>query len=174
MTADEASLVARARKGDAAALATVLKRYERPLYASAYAVLGSSWDALDAVQETMLEACAKIGTLRDAQKFRQWLTVILVNKAHDRLRQLARETPVGDPHELSAHVFVGSERDHLVIEAVRELDDEQRLAVALRFFLDLRYEEIAAATGWPIGTAKSRVSRALTHLRQVLAVVEAG
>jgi RNA polymerase sigma-70 factor (ECF subfamily) len=120
----------------------------------------------------MLEACLKIRALRDARKFREWLTTILVNKSRDRLRLLSREVPTSDPRDLVAHVFVGDERDHLVVEAVRQLDEEQRLAVALRFFLDLRYDEIAVATGWPVGTAKSRVSRALSNLRHALAVVE--
>jgi RNA polymerase sigma-70 factor (ECF subfamily) len=168
LTLDEPALVKRARKGDGQALVVLLKQLERPLYATALAMLRSGWDALDAVQETMMEVCANISTLRDPAKFRQWVTSILLHKCHDRLRLRQREVPVAEPEPL-AYVPVGTDRDIALLQAVRELNDEQRLAVALRFFLDLSYDQIAAATGWPPGTVRSRLNRALGSLRTVMA-----
>jgi len=147
----------------------LLKRYETSLYSSALAILGSSWDARDAVQETMLEACSKLGSLRNSAKFRQWLTTIMVHKCYDRFREQRGVVLVDEPPDVSAHVFVGDERDDQVLRALRELNEDQRLALALRFFLDLRYDEVAAATGWPLGTVKSRLNRGLAQLREVLA-----
>jgi RNA polymerase sigma-70 factor, ECF subfamily len=166
---DEASLVEKAQKGDRRALTVLLRRYETSLYSSALAILSSSWDAHDAVQETMLEACSKLGSLRDAAKFRQWLTTIMVHKCYDRFREKKGVVLVDEPPEISAHVFVGDQRDDRLLGALRGLNEDQRLVLALRFFLDLRYDEVAAATGWPLGTVKSRINRGLEHLRRVLA-----
>jgi RNA polymerase sigma factor (sigma-70 family) len=168
MSDDEAKLVANAQKGNRAALASVLKRYERGLYSSALVVLRSSWDAQDAVQETLYEACAKIVSLRDPAKLNAWLSTILVRKCYDLLR---RRTPVleaAEMREQQAYVFVGTERDDEVLQAVAHLPQEQRLAIVLRFFQDLSYRDIEAATGWPAGTVKSRINRAVARLRVTL------
>lgn len=164
---DEKRLVARAQKGDRAALAAILKSHEQDLYVSALAIVRSSWDAEDAVQETLYEACAELHTLRDPAKFAAWLSRILVRKCYDRLR---RRGPGEAEHveEARAHVFVGTERDDAVLEAMKTLPDEQRLSIVLRFFLDLSYADIEAATGWPAGTVKSRISRGLRRLRKSL------
>lgn len=66
------------------------------------------------------------------------------------------------------HAFIGTEHDDELLRAVAKLPDEQRMAVALRFFLDLTYRDIQAATGWPLGTVKSRINRGLRQLRLAL------
>jgi len=165
---DERRLVASAQKGDRAALTAIVRSREHDLYVSALAILRSSWDAQDAVQETLYELCAKLHSLRDLEKFDAWLSRILVRKCYDRLRRMGPERDAEDLRESSAHAFVGTERDDEVLEAVAVLPDDQRLAVVLRFFLDLSYADIEAATGWPSGTVKSRINRGLAHLRKKL------
>ena len=147
----------------------LLRRYETGLFASALATLNSSWDAHDVVQETMLEACSKVSGLRDAARFRQWLTTIMIRKCYDRFREKKGEVLVDETPDVQAHLFVGDERDERILKALRGLKDDQRLALGLRFFLDLRYDEMAAVTGWPLGTVKSRINRGLEHLRESLA-----
>lgn len=166
--ADESSLIAAAQHGDARLFGLVLSRYERQLYASAYSLVGSSWDAWDAVQETYMEACANIGALRDAGKFKAWLSTILVRKCYDCLNRRRKDVPVDEVPERASHTFDGTEHDARLLQAVRLLGDDQRLAVALRFFLDLSLPEIAVATGWPLGTVKSRIHRAMSRLRLLL------
>ena len=56
----------------------------------------------------------------------------------------------------------------MLATVVAVLPDDQRLAVVLRFFLDLSYADIEAATGWPSGTVKSRLNRGLAHLHKQL------
>jgi len=168
VTDDERRLVASAQNGDRAALAAILKSHEHDLYVSALTILGSSWDAQDAVQDTLYEACAKLRSLRDPAKFAAWLSRILVRKCYDRLRRRGPERDVEDFREAGAHAFVGTERDDAVLQAVAILPDEQRLAIVLRFFLDLSYADIEATTGWPSGTVKSRINRGLAQLRKML------
>jgi RNA polymerase sigma-70 factor (ECF subfamily) len=163
---DESELAAAATRGDRHAMALLIERQQRALYASAVTLLGSSWDAHDAVQAALTEACASIGTLRDPSKVRPWLAQILVNKCRDTLRDRKRVSPVADAEHLAEmEVFLGSEDDRDLREAIRTLSEERRLVVVLRFFLDLNYEEMAAVTGCPVGTVKSRVYRAIRELR---------
>jgi RNA polymerase sigma-70 factor (ECF subfamily) len=172
LTEPEEGLVIRAKRGDRGALAVILKSREHDLYISALAIVRSSWDAEDAVQETLYEACAKLHTLRKPARFSAWLARILVRKCYDQLRRRGSES-LGQEHmeqviDGSAHLFVGTERDDDVLEAVAALPDEQRLPIVLRFFLDLAYADIEMATGWPAGTVKSRISRGLSQLRETL------
>ena len=168
MGQEEERLVKRARRGDASALGLLLHRYEGRLFSVALSILRSSWDAQDAVQEALLEACANIGSLRNPNGLASWLTTILVRKCYARL---AASRPAATLDDLpgSACVFVGSERDDEVFRAVAALPDEQRIAIALRYYLDLSYRDIESATGWPAGTVKSRISRGLNSLSVTLA-----
>jgi len=166
---DEAKLVLSAQKGNRAALEAVLKRHEHSLYSSALAILGSGWDAQDAVQETLYVACAKIGSLREPAKFNAWLSTILVSRCFDFLRTRRPVLAPEDPPENQPHAFIGTERDDEVLQAVARLPEEQRLVIVLRFFQDLSYADIEAATGWPAGTVKSRLNRAMARLRAILA-----
>jgi RNA polymerase sigma-70 factor, ECF subfamily len=168
VTEDERRLVASAQKGDRAALAAIVKSHEHDLYVSALTILGSSWDAQDAVQETLYEVCAKLPSLRDPAKFSAWLSRILVRKCYDRLRRRGTQLEAEDFREAAAHAFVGTKRDDAVLQAVASLADEQRLAIVLRFFLDLSYSDIEATTGWPSGTVKSRINRGLAQLHRKL------
>ena len=62
-----------------------------------------------------------------------------------------------------------NERRRLVLAALDQLTSKDRLVIACRYLLDLSEAETVAITGWPAGTVKSRLSRALARLQQVLA-----
>ena len=115
----------------------------------------------------MVEACAKLTSLRDPERFQAWLSAILVRKCY-RILGSRRATVPFDSLPEDCLVFIGSDRDDQLLRAVAELPDEQRTAVALRCFLDLSYRDIGTATGWPEGTVKSRLHRGLRKLRAVL------
>lgn len=164
---DEARLVEKAQRGDGEALGQLLQRYERRLYAIALTKLDSRWDAQDAVQETLLEACAKLGTLRSPDSLGAWLATIVLHKCH-HIRAAKRPVAAGELPHGDAFVFVGTDRDEEVLQAVATLPEEQGTAIALRFYLDLSYKEIARLTGAREGTVKSRLHRGMSHLRTVL------
>jgi RNA polymerase sigma-70 factor (ECF subfamily) len=167
VTSEETKLIQRARRGDQLALGAVLRRQEHRLFASALVILRSSWDAEDAVQETLCEVCANLPTLRDPEKFGAWLSTILVRKCY-RMLTAARHSMSTDELPDEAQAFVGAERDDEVLRAVATLPEEQRVAIALRYFLDLTYRDIQIATGWPSGTVKSRINRGMNGLRVTL------
>lgn len=167
MSSEEIKLIKRAKRGDQSALGAVLRPHERRLFASALVILRSSWDAQDAVQETLCEACANIRSLRDPEKFGAWLSTILVRKCY-RLLESTTSVVSLDAMPGERHAFIGTEHDDELLRAVAKLPDEQRMAVALRFLLDLTYQDIQATTGWPLGTVKSRINRGLRQLRLAL------
>jgi RNA polymerase sigma-70 factor, ECF subfamily len=77
---------------------------------------------------------------------------------------LAVTEPAADP----AWLVVDEERRREVVRAIAGLPSHQRRMVAMRFYSDLSLEEIAAATGTPVGTVKSRLHRAMASLREHL------
>lgn len=170
---DDDRLVERARRGDSRAFAALASKHRRSLYCTAYSILGSSWDASDAVQEALLEGWARVDALRDPAHFKPWLARILVNTCFDALGRRSRvilsgDAPPEDPRRADAHTFVGSETQLDLLRAIRGLEKDQRMVVALRFFNDLKIDDIAAMLDVPAGTVKSRINRALARLAQDL------
>ncbi len=176
---DDRQLVEAARRGDDRAFAVLVRAHERALYCTAYSILGSSWDASDAVQDAFLAAYARIDTLRDACRFKPWLVRILVNGCYDALGRRRRLVPVGEAPDPGAydsrtgdgggaageaHAFIGTEAQLDMFRALRALDEDDRTVLALRYFVDLKVDDIAAALEVPTGTVKSRINRALSRL----------
>jgi RNA polymerase sigma factor (sigma-70 family) len=140
-------------------------------YRLAGLVLGNAHDAEDAVQDALLVAWRSFRELRDVAKFDAWFDRILVNGCRDRLRRRGRvrfvpigsalEPVVTDPFQ----AFI--ERDAL-LGGLDRLTVDERVVVVLRFWADLPLEAIGERTGWPIGTVKSRLHRALRRLREAV------
>ncbi|MBM7855008.1 RNA polymerase sigma-70 factor (ECF subfamily) [Desulfohalotomaculum tongense] len=160
-------LVKKAVNGDAAAFLKLSKQYQQPLYRTAMGMLGNEHDAADAVQDAFLKAYRDIGKLRDPRQFRSWLYRILINRCIDILRQRRRTTPVervwlSDPVENNIESRVD------ISQAVAELDEQHRAVVVLRFFQDMKIDDIALVLNCPVGTVKSRLYRALKKLKLLL------
>jgi RNA polymerase sigma-70 factor (ECF subfamily) len=140
-------------------------------YRLAGLLLSDAQEAEDAVQDALAIAWQSFGTLREIDRFGAWFDRILVNGCRDRLRrrkvvrfipiETGVEAAVRDPFE----TFI--ERDELLRGLVR-LSPDERIVVVLRFWADLPLEAIADRLGWPLGTVKSRLHRALARLRDAL------
>jgi len=106
-----------------------------------------------------------------------WLFGIAANLLRERRREETRRTRLtmriaAQPHARSSESFSGCHDDALdetLARALDALDDGQREALLLYAWAELSYEEIAVALGVPLGTVRSRLSRARTHLRSHLA-----
>jgi RNA polymerase sigma-70 factor (ECF subfamily) len=181
--AEAAALVRRARGGELAAFNALVLRYQDGAYSLALRFLGSPQAAEDATQEAFLRAYQNIGRLRD-DRFRPWLYTIVANAARDELRRRQRrpqrsldaaraddEMPVMDPPDPGPSpegVALQTELRGQLEAALRELPDDWRLVVVLSDIHGLSYEEIAVAARVPVGTVKSRLSRARGRLRDLL------
>jgi RNA polymerase sigma-70 factor (ECF subfamily) len=140
-------------------------------YRIAGLLLGNAHDAEDATQDALLRAWSSAASQRDPARFDAWFDRILVNACRDRLRRRGRIRFI----DLEGHASLASadpfgellDRDD-VLRRLTALDDDLRLVVVLHYWGDLRLEDLAERVGWPIGTVKSRLNRALTKLRQGL------
>ncbi|HEY3259891.1 MAG TPA: sigma-70 family RNA polymerase sigma factor [Pseudonocardiaceae bacterium] len=120
----------------------------------------------DVFQETMLAALAGYPALRDAGAVRSWLLRIAARKAVDEFRAAARApVPVADP-DGAGLVAAPEPADEELWARVRSLPTKQRLAVALRFVLDLDYADIGDAMQTSPEAARRNVFEALRTLRQ--------
>lgn len=165
---EDYELVRRAQAGDARAFTTLVRHHERSLYATAYAITRSQWDAADAVQDALADAYAGIRSLRDPDRFGAWVSRIVVNECNTLLRKRVRVVPVEEPPEPQAFVWDGPEDGMDLMRAVQRLSPDHREVVALRYFRDMKLGEIADVLGCPTGTVKSRLNRALASLEAAM------
>jgi RNA polymerase sigma factor (sigma-70 family) len=142
------------------------------------ALLGAGAEAPDIVQEAFVKAFRGLPRFRQDAPFRPWLLRIVANEtlnvhrsarrragAELRLVSSADASAEREAVETPEAAALRAERRALLLEAVKALPEPQRLAVTCRYFLDLTEEETATVLGWPRGSVKSRLSRALDRLR---------
>ena len=166
---DEALVTAFVKTGDQAPLEVLLARHEARVFGMAYRILGNRADALDATQDVFLTVFRRASSFKHEAAFSTWLYRLTTNACHDLGRRKAR-TPV--PVETLPNQPTGSEGEsdnRLVVEqALRSLPEEQRVPIVMRDLYGMSYEEIAAATGTPSGTVKSRIARGRVRLAELL------
>ena len=165
-------LVDRARRGDHDAFAALAGATIGRLDAAARLILRDPDQAKDAVQETLVRAWRDLPTLRDPSRFDAWLNRLLFRACIDEARRLKRHrldidlTPIDHPdHDDANAVMV--DRDQLE-RGFSRLEPEARAIIVLHHYLDLPLPEVAFALGIPLGTAKSRLHRALQSMRAAL------
>jgi RNA polymerase sigma factor (sigma-70 family) len=163
-------LLDRARKGDPDAFGALIQPVLARGFRLALGVLGDRHAAEDATQDAVLTAWQKLGNVRSGAPIEPWFLAIVANRCrklwHHRNRHL-----VVRGQESSQ--FVEQVTDRLDIQdALGHLTVQQRLLVVLRYYFDLPLDECARIAGIPVGTAKSRLHRALTRLRFDLTGVE--
>jgi RNA polymerase sigma-70 factor (ECF subfamily) len=175
---DEAELVERARRGDLEAWERLVRAYQGIAFRTAYVLAGNAADAEEAAQDGFVKAQRALGRFRRGAPLRPWLLRIVANEARNRRRSAGRrerlalraaaEHRSGDAVPSPEAALVAREDQERLLEAVERLPDGHRDAIACRYFLDLSEEETAAALGVRRGTVKSRLARALAHLREHL------
>lgn len=157
------------QNGSARAADVLFDRHWTGAWRAAYAVLGERAGADDAAQRAIERAIRSLDRFRDDGAFGPWLRRIAVNQAIDMLRRRRPEAPLNDEHPGPDPYAEIAERDALVA-ALGRLSEERRTVVAMRYWLDMDPPEIAEQLGVPVGTVSSRLSRALSDLRELLEV----
>jgi RNA polymerase sigma-70 factor (ECF subfamily) len=182
MTLTDDELVARSMGGDAESFNQLILRWERPIYALAYRVIGREEDARDVCQETFLRAFRALPGFKRQAKFSSWIYRIALNLCRDWIRRQRRapvmQMPEGvDPGELMAEQgpvesiedLVGRRQlSEVVEEAMALLPEEQRTAIILKEYHGMTFQEIADMQGCPLSTVKTRLYQGLTVLRRHL------
>lgn len=182
----DVTLVERARRGDAAAFESIMRRYNQRLYRLARSILRDPFEAEDVVQEAYVRAYLKLADFRGPSGFSAWLSRIAMNEALGRLRQRGRVISLeehmdqagrGDDElrmqPRSAHpgperLAASLELRHLIEQAVDRLPEEFRTVFVLRAIDGLSVAETAACLGIRAETVKTRFHRARRLLQRSL------
>ena len=186
MTWSDEELVARSIGGDQESFNQLVLRWERPIYALAYRVIGREEDARDVCQETFLRAFRALNGFRGQAKFSSWLYRIALNLCRDWVRKERRTPVIQAPEELEVlemaavreptpsveDLVARRELTRVVERAMARLPEEQRTAIILKEYHELTFQEIADLVGCPLSTVKTRLYQGLAVLRRELAKSE--
>lgn len=173
----EEQLVQRAKRGDVEAYGEIVTRYQDLAQRTAFVILRDADAAQDAAQDAFVKAFKAFGRFRDGAPVRPWLLRIVANEAINRAKATARRPQVDlSVAEMRADDTVASpesqalasERRAMLLRALNGMREDDRIVIAYRWFFDLSEAEMADALGIARGTVKSRLSRAMTRLRERL------
>jgi RNA polymerase sigma-70 factor (ECF subfamily) len=167
------------RGGDRDAYAELVTRHARVAIRTA-ALLGAGADAEDVVQEAFVKAYTALDRFRPGEPFRPWLLRIVANETRNLNRGAGRRAArerrawqqtqpllLARPDD-PADTVLSAQRQAELVRGLAQLTPQQRQVVTCRYLLDLDETETSAVLGWPRGTVKSRLRRALAKLRDVL------
>lgn len=171
---EDAEAIARAGDGDLDAYGVLVARYTLRAHRAAF-LLGAGEESDDIVQEAFVKAFRHLSRFRAGEPFGPWLLRIVANETKNlsrsrrrraalALRLCATESVEGAADGPIDEVLAAERRTRLMA-VVSALPDRERQAVVCRYFLDLSEAETAQVLGWPLGSVKSRTSRALNRLR---------
>jgi RNA polymerase sigma-70 factor (ECF subfamily) len=171
-----------ARAGDEAAFQQLVERHQRLVVGTVGRMLATGSDAEDIAQQVFLRVWKNARRYEPRAKFTTWLLKITRNLVFNELRRRSRhpqvplqtdadeeERPLKDDHALAPDAsLLENELQQAVDAAIARLPDTQRMAVILRRYEELSYEEIAEALDQSVSSVKSLLFRARTELRQSL------
>ncbi len=180
LSATDSDLVISAAAGAEGCFEQIVRRYQRPISAYVYRMVGDYEAALDLTQEIFIKVYGSLSRYRSEFKFSTWIYKIAHNSAVDYLRRNSgRERSLvngteGDQYDLPVESGIlspeqESERRERRLEiefVVRSLPASYRELIILRHAQDLTYDEIVEVTGLPLGTVKNRLFRAREMMRQ--------
>ena len=170
---EDAALLVRVQSGDQDAMAKFFGRYSPLVYSVAFRVLKDSGEAEDVMQEIFVQVWKNPGVFVSGRgSLGGWLLVVARNRAIDVLRRRRPSDPV-ELFALPSSTNLANEAERSVLMekirvAMQALPAEQQKSVELAFFDGLSHSEIAAKTGDPLGTVKTRIRLALLSLRKAL------
>lgn len=178
--ANDSDLVASAVTGVEGSFEELVRRYQRPISAYVYRMVGDYESALDLTQEIFIKVYNSLRRYNSEFKFSTWIYKIAHNSAVDHLRRTATreqsliagtesesfELPIESNRLTPEQESEQKERRIEIESVVRTLPGNYRELVILRHSQDLTYEEIVEVTGLPLGTVKNRLFRAREMMRQ--------
>jgi RNA polymerase sigma-70 factor (ECF subfamily) len=182
MASTDEELVARSMGGDLDSFNQLVLRWERPIYALAYRVIGREEDARDVAQEAFLRAYRALGGFKGQAKFSSWLYRITLNLCRDWIRR-ERRAPIAQapegvdiielagesaPTESIEDLVARRQLGRAVEKAMALLPEEQRTAIILKEYHGLTFQEIADLLDCPLSTVKTRLYQGLSVLRRQL------
>ena len=149
-------------------LGTLILDSERQLSSTAKTILSDDHDCADAIQETIVKAFSKIGTLRNDKYAKTWLIRILINECYTLLRKSSKLVPLEEMSEM-AEMNADKNTDYSdLYKALNSLKEELRLPVILYYIEDFSIKEIAQILEISEGAVQKRLARARGKLKRDL------
>jgi RNA polymerase sigma-70 factor (ECF subfamily) len=172
---DVASLVERCRTGDALAWEALVRRCHGRVYGLAYHYLRDAEEARDMAQEIFVRVYEHLSSYRSEDRFLPWMVRVARNACIDRIRKRKARPPASDVRledgpQLAAagpspeDSSESAARKRLLYRALDQLSDKNREIILLKEIQGLKVEEISELLALPVGTVKSRASRARIEL----------
>ena len=173
-------MVARAKRGDAAAFEALVAPHERLIYLTCLKLMGNEQDAGDCAQEALLRAYRAMSSYRSEASLTTWLYRIAYNICLDALRKRKRiaaeslEALSEDgftPQDKGQTPYAALEQKERMAALKRAIDllpEDMRTVLLLSQVENMGYEQIAQVTDTPVGTVKSRINRARLKLKEIL------
>ena len=185
MRASDEDLMRRCREGDMSAFELIVLRYKDAIFNFIYHFVADYHRAQDISQETFLRVLRNVDRYKSRNSFKTWLYKIAVNLCKNELRDRSRhrtlslDDPAMDIESLSGDHYITPDRAYereelrrLVKDAVGSLPEDQRMAIIMREYQDLSYEEIASALNCSLGAVKSKIYRARQNIKKMLVEME--
>ena len=186
-------LIELAQSDDKKAIEELIKRIQNSIYATIFYLDPKKENINDFTQEVLLRVAKNIKSIKNTNLFKTWLNQLITNKFYDDMRKKYREPNIisidanyddkdtnvsninitnpmqlEDYHPRPLEHTLTMELNDLIKKSIHKLPDQFRLALVLREFQGLSYEEIAKLTNVNVGTVKSRISRARNKLQEYL------
>ncbi len=164
---EDQEAIARCLRGDTAAFAGLVERYERVLFSVALRMLGDAEDARDATQDAFVKVFQRLGDYRPEHRFFSWIYRILTNECLNTLRARRPQEPDVPDVAIAGGVLQAlelEERRRAVQAAINALPRDYRDVLILRHFAELSYDEVAETLAIPVKTVKSRLYTARQQL----------
>lgn len=150
-----------AQKGDNEAFITLIQRYEKVLYNTACRWIHNEEDIADIMQETILKAYEKIGTLRESKYFNTWICKILINECNQYFR---KQHKVLDLSSLPTSLEMDTSKLELD-DLLKALPPKYKVPLVLFYQFGYSLKELSGILEEPLGTIKSRIHRAKQIVR---------
>lgn len=161
-------------KNNPEAFEELLLQYKSYLYKVAYTYVKDKENALDILQETSFKAWLNIHTLKDEEKFKSWITKILVNTALNYIKKESKVVCIDDENSIINSENLVSEKSISIEEkldlykAIDLLKPKYKTVIILKYFNDMKIEDISYVLDMPANTVKSHLKRAKESLSDIL------
>lgn len=178
-------LVVLSQQDDFKALEELIKREQKSIYASFSYLRQNNENVSDLTQEALLRIAKNIKNLKNPKLYKSWQNQIVTNLFYDEIRKSHRKIDTISLDDEKDNTLslkqqlldkkckpnekcIATELEKFIKNAILALPEQFRIAIVLREFQGLSYDEIAEATQSSIGTVKSRIARARCKLQEDL------
>lgn len=172
-------IVEKAKQGNIHALEKLLKNIEKKSYAVLYYLTKDENETDEILQDVLLKVSKNIKDLKSTESLNSWLNKIIIRKYYDFKRKNFKKEQgkvfecvyENEPKDIKREPIddvMGIELIKAIKESICKLSEPYRLAIIMREFEGLSYDEIAKATKTNVGTVKSRIARARSQLKEYI------